>query len=232
MAAQVDSHNDMAQARCTDGLNVIFDQKSPGSSHCRSPSPSSSSASSSRTTSSNDRGRRSSRGRCGSSSSSSSSSSSKSTSSSRSRSRSYPRCHRQSSRCRCDGHRKYSRHSQRRSPPRRYRALSRSYNRSPSPDRYYRHRRYYRSPSRSSSRSPGSWRRYRRPLSKLRCKFSRSPSRTYRGRSRSRSPIKSVSLSLHGELINYFLFLLMALVITMSAHSLFAFLLLRQTETS
>ncbi|XP_037551192.1 arginine/serine-rich protein 1 [Nematolebias whitei] len=196
MAAQVDSHNDMAQARRTDGLSVIFDQNSPDSSRCRSRSRSSSSASTSCSTSSNDRGRRSSRGRCGSSSSSSSSSSSGSSSSSRSRSRSYPRCHRQSSRCRCDDHGKHSRYD-RRSPPRRYRARSRSYSHSPSWDRYYRHRRYYRSPSRS--RSPRRWYRYRRPVSQLRCTFSRSPSRTYRGRSRSRSPIKSLSLSLHDK---------------------------------
>ncbi|XP_013866558.1 arginine/serine-rich protein 1 [Austrofundulus limnaeus] len=200
MASQVDSHSDMAQARQTDGLNVIFDQKSPGSSHSRSRSRSmSSSASSSRSGRSDYRGRRGSRGRYRSSSSSSSSASSRSTSSSRSRSRSYPRCHRQSSRCRCDDHRRYSRYSHRRSPPRRYRARSRSYSRSPSLDRYYSHRRYYRSRSRSRSRSPARWSRYRRPISQLRCKFSPSPSRTYRGRSRSRSPGRSVSLSLHDK---------------------------------
>ncbi|XP_047202134.1 arginine/serine-rich protein 1 isoform X2 [Girardinichthys multiradiatus] len=224
MATQVDSHSDMAHARQSDGINVIFDQKSPGSSRSRSRSVSS--TASSQSTGSGYR-REIRRGRYRSSSRSSSSSSSRSRSSSRSgsrsRSRSYPRCHRRSSCCRCDDHRSYGGDRYRRSPPRRYRAHSRSYSRSPSrryrggsrsysrspprryrvhsrspsSDRYSRHRRNYR--SRSRSWSPVSWSRYRRPVSQLRCRFSRSPSRTYRGRSRSRSSGRSVSLSVHDK---------------------------------
>uniref|UniRef100_A0A3B3TWW6 Arginine/serine-rich protein 1 n=1 Tax=Poecilia latipinna TaxID=48699 RepID=A0A3B3TWW6_9TELE len=228
MATQVDSHSDMAQARQSDGINVIFDQKSPGSSHSRSRSRSVSSSASSRSTGSDYRGRKSHRGRSRSSSSSSSSScrsGSSSSSRSRSRSRSYPRCYRHSSRCRCDNHRSYG--GYRRPPPRRYRAHSRSFSRSPprryrgrsrsysrSPPRHYRarSRSYTRSPvsdrysrhrrsyrSRSRSWSPARWSRYRRPASQLRCRFSRSPSMPYRGRSRSRSSGRSVSLSLRGE---------------------------------
>ncbi|PWA16386.1 hypothetical protein CCH79_00004664 [Gambusia affinis] len=107
MATQVDSHSDMAHARQSDGINVIFDQKSPGSSTSRSRSRSVSSSASSRSTGSDYRGRKSRRGRNRSSSSSSSSSCgsrSSSSSRSRSRSRSYPRCHRHSSRCRSDPH--------------------------------------------------------------------------------------------------------------------------------
>ncbi|XP_024113967.1 arginine/serine-rich protein 1 [Oryzias melastigma] len=191
MAEQVNSHSAMAKARHTDGLNVIFDQKSPGSSHSRSRSRSSSS-SSSRSSRSSGSGHYKRRGRRDRSSSSSSScSTSRSRSSSRSRSRSHPRCRRRSSCCRCDEHKGRSgRRHYRRSPSRRYRAHSRSYSRSPSPDRYYRRRRY----SRSRSRSLGRWRQYRRPVSPLRFRFSPSPYRTYR--SRSRSPVRSVSLSL------------------------------------
>ncbi|XP_014843265.1 PREDICTED: arginine/serine-rich protein 1 [Poecilia mexicana] len=228
MATQVDSHSDMAQARQSDGINVIFDQKSPGSSHSRSRSRSVSSSASSRSTGSDYRGRKSRRGRSRSSSSSSSSScrsGSSSSSRSRSRSRSYPRCYRHSSRCRCDNHRSYG--GYRRPPPRRYRAHSRSFSRSPprryrgrsrsysrSPPRHYRarSRSYTRSPvsdrysrhrrsyrSRSRSWSPARWSRYRRPASQLRCRFSRSPSMPYRGRSRSRSSGHSVSLSLRDK---------------------------------
>ncbi|XP_024114273.1 arginine/serine-rich protein 1 [Oryzias melastigma] len=190
MAEQVNSHSAMAKARHTDGLNVIFDRKSPGSSHSRSRSRSSSSHRSSRSSGSGHYKRRGRRDR----SSSSSSSSSRSRSSSRFRSRSHPRCRRRSSRCRCDEHRRSGRRHYRRSPSRRYRAHSRSYSRSPSPDRYYRRRRY----SRSRSRSLGRWSRYRRPAGQFRSRFSPSPSppRFYRRRSRSRSPVRSVSLSL------------------------------------
>ncbi|XP_027857354.1 arginine/serine-rich protein 1 [Xiphophorus couchianus] len=230
MATQVDSHSDMAHARQSDGINVIFDQKSPGSSHSRSRSRSVSSSASSRSTGSDYRGRKSRHGRNRSSSSSSSSScrsGSSSSSRSRSRSRSYPRCHRHSSRCRCDNHRSYGGDRYRWSPPRRYRAHSRSfsrspprryrgrsrshsrsplrhyrahsrsYSRSPVSDRYSRHRRSYR--SRSRSWSPARWSRYRRPASQLRYRYSRSPSMTYRGRSRSRSSGRSVSLSLRDK---------------------------------
>ncbi|KAI3367898.1 hypothetical protein L3Q82_026721 [Scortum barcoo] len=194
MAMGKDSHSEMAHARQSDGINVIFDQKSPDSSHSRSPS--SSSCDSSRSSDSY-RGRGSHRGRyrASSSSSSSTSSSSSSRSSSRSRSRSHPRCHRRRSRCRCDNHRTYGYGHGRRSPPRRYRARSRSYSRSPSTDRYSRRRRY-RSCSRSRSRSSSHWSRYRSATSRFRCRFSRSPSRRYRSRSRSRSSRRSVSLSL------------------------------------
>ncbi|XP_041828850.1 arginine/serine-rich protein 1 isoform X1 [Melanotaenia boesemani] len=190
MAKRPDS--EMAQARQTDGLNVIFDQESPSSARSRSRSTSGSGSSSSR--SGHYRGGR--RGRHRSSSSSSSHTSSSSTSSSRTRSRSRPRCHRRSSRCGCVDHGRYSR-GHRRSPPRRYRAHSRSYSRSASRDRYTRHGRSYRSRSRSRSRSSGRWSRYRRPMSHFRSTFSRSPSRAYRGRSRSRSPGHSVSLSVN-----------------------------------
>uniref|UniRef100_A0A1A8QCR3 Arginine/serine-rich protein 1 n=1 Tax=Nothobranchius pienaari TaxID=704102 RepID=A0A1A8QCR3_9TELE len=224
MAKHVDSNSEMAHARQTDGLNVIFDQKSPGSSRSRSRSVCSSA--SSRSTGSSYKGPE---NRTRYRSSSCSSSSSSSSSSSRSRSRSYPRCHRRSSRCyrahsrsfsrspprRYRAHsrsfsrsppRRYRAHSRsfsrspprryrdNRSPPRRYRAYSPSYSRSPSPDRYSRHRRYYR----SRSRSPLRWDRYRRPASQFRCSFS-PPSRTYRRRSRSRSTERSVSLSLHDK---------------------------------
>nr|XP_015825861.2 arginine/serine-rich protein 1 isoform X1 [Nothobranchius furzeri] len=214
MAKHVDSNSEMAHARQTDGLNVIFDQKSPGSSRSRSRSVCSSA--SSRSTGSSYKGPE---NRTRYRSSSCSSSSSSSSSSSRSRSRSYPRCHRRTSRCRCDDHggrgrtpprryrahsrsfsrsppRRYRAHSRSfsRSPPRRYRAYSPSYSRSPSPDRYSRHRRHYR----SRSRSPLRWDRYRRPASQFRCSFS-PPSRTYRRRSRSRSTERSVSLSLHDK---------------------------------
>uniref|UniRef100_A0A3B3X375 Arginine/serine-rich protein 1 n=1 Tax=Poecilia mexicana TaxID=48701 RepID=A0A3B3X375_9TELE len=172
MATQVDSHSDMAQARQSDGINVIFDQKSPGSSHSRSRSRSVSSSASSRSTGSDYRGRKSRRGRSRSSSSSSSSScrsGSSSSSRSRSRSRSYPyggyrrppprryRAHSRSfSRSPPRRYRGRSR-SYSRSPPRHYRARSRSYTRSPVSDRYSRHRRSYR--SRSRSWSPARWSR-------------------------------------------------------------------------
>ncbi|XP_072220779.1 arginine/serine-rich protein 1 [Leuresthes tenuis] len=202
MAKRPNSHSDMAQARQSDGINVIFDQKSPGSSHSRSRSTSSSASSCSGHSSGSGyyRGRKTQRTRhrsSSSSSTSSTSSSSSSSSSSRSRSRSHPRCHRRSSRCGCNDHRRYGRGRYRCSPPRRYRARSRSYSRSPSVERYSRHSRYYR--SRSRSRSSGRWSRYRRHVSQLRCRFSRSPSRTHRVRSRSRSPTTSISLSMQDK---------------------------------
>nr|XP_046269594.1 arginine/serine-rich protein 1 [Scatophagus argus] len=191
MATVNDPHSEMAHARQSDGISVIFDQQSPASSfsHSRSRSTSSSDSNGS-SVSGRRRGRASHRGRY-TSSSSSTSSSSRSRSSSHPRSRSHPRCHRRSSRCRCDNHNRYGRGRYRRSPPRRYRARSRSYSRSPSPDRYSRHRRY-RSRSRSSSRLS------RRVASRFvyRSSPSRTPSRTHRRRSKSRSSGRSVSLSL------------------------------------
>ncbi|XP_042357260.1 arginine/serine-rich protein 1 [Plectropomus leopardus] len=186
MAKRPDSHSEMAHARQNDGINVIFDQRSPVStrSRSRSRSRSGSSCESRRSCGSGHyRGRGVHRARYRSSSSSSSSSSSRSTS--RRRSRSHPRCHRPSSRCRCDNHRRYGRG--RKSPPRRYRARSRSYSRTPSPDRSSRSK-HYKSRSRSSSR----WSRYRRSVRR----FSRSPSRTYRSNSRSKPSGHSANFSL------------------------------------
>lgn len=144
MSKVEDSHSEMAHARQIDGIHVIFDRNSPASS--RSPSRSRSNWGKVRSSGSGRyRGRGSHRGR-------SSSSSSSSRSSSHSRSRSHPRCHRTSSRCGCDSHRRYGRARHRRSPPRRYRACSRSWSsssQSPSPDRTCRRR----SRSRSSGQS-------------------------------------------------------------------------------
>ncbi|XP_029982021.1 arginine/serine-rich protein 1 isoform X2 [Sphaeramia orbicularis] len=182
MAKRENPHTEMADARQSDCLKVIFDQQSPALFHPRSRSRSSSSSGSSRTSESR-RGRSSYRRRHR-SSSSSSSSVSRSRSTSRTRSRSHPRCHRRSSRCRCDNHYRYRRYS-RRSPPRRYRAHSRSFSRSPSVDRYSR-RRHYRSRSRSTRRCNS----HRRRVSRL----SRSPPRVYRGYSRSSE--HSVKLSI------------------------------------
>ncbi|KAM7403823.1 hypothetical protein PAMA_004316 [Pampus argenteus] len=183
MAKGQDTGSEMTHAGQSDGINVIFDQRSPPSSRSRSRSSGDNSYSSE---SGRYRGRGSYRRRYRSSSSSSSSSS---RSSSRPRSRSHPRCHRRSSRCRCDNHRRYGRGCYRRSSPRHYRAHSRSYSRSP--DRYSHRRRY-----RSRSRSSGGWSRNRKAGSPIRCQFSRSSRRTYRSRSRSRSSGGSVSLSL------------------------------------
>ncbi|XP_042244120.1 arginine/serine-rich protein 1 isoform X3 [Thunnus maccoyii] len=182
MAKGEDARSEMALARQSDGINVIFDQNSPPSSWSRTRTSSDSSCPSS---SGSYRGRGSNRGRYRSSSSTSSSSSSRS--SSRARSRSHPRCHRRSSRCRCDNHRRYGRGRYRRSPPRHYKAHSRS----PSPDRYSRRRRY-----RSRSRSSSGLRRYRGAGSRLRCQISQSSPRSCRSRSRSRSSGRSVSSSL------------------------------------
>uniref|UniRef100_UPI0037E76E42 arginine/serine-rich protein 1 n=1 Tax=Semicossyphus pulcher TaxID=241346 RepID=UPI0037E76E42 len=191
MAKGKSSYSEMSNARQSDGINVIFDKNSPASSLSSSGS-SVSCASYSSSDSEHYRGRSSHRRPCrGSSSSSSNSSSSTNRSSSRSRSRSHPRCHRPSSRCCCDNHLNYGRGRYPRSPPRRHRAQSRSYSRSPSQDKYSCHRRY-RSRSRSLSRSI----RYRRAVSRFGCKSFKPSSRTYRSQSRSRSSGSSVSLSL------------------------------------
>ncbi|XP_016144303.1 arginine/serine-rich protein 1 isoform X1 [Sinocyclocheilus grahami] len=162
--------------RLGEGVKLIFDQKAP---HGRRSSRSSSSSDSSFSSSKGGRSSRRSR---------SSSSESGSSSHSHSRSRSHPRC---SGRSRC----RHRRHS----PPRHYRARSRSY--SPSSELSSHRRRYHRrrrspslysysrrslSRSRSRSRSPVYW-RGSRFVGRYRCRFSRSPrsSRDYRNRSRS-----------------------------------------------
>ncbi|XP_011613958.1 arginine/serine-rich protein 1 isoform X1 [Takifugu rubripes] len=175
-------HSDMAHARQSDGINVIFDQKSPARSRSRSSSSGGSPSSAS------SRGRQ--RGRYRSSSSSSSS-----RSSCHSRSRSRPRCHRGSSRCRCENHSRYGRGRYRRSPPLGYRTRHHSHPCSPSPDGYSR-RRHYRSRSRSSGHQ--SRRRNRRIASRSSRRDSRSP-RTQRSRPRSPSPGRSVHLSLEDK---------------------------------
>uniref|UniRef100_A0A3P8TNG6 Arginine/serine-rich protein 1 n=1 Tax=Amphiprion percula TaxID=161767 RepID=A0A3P8TNG6_AMPPE len=156
MAKEAASHSEMAHARQTDGINVIFDKESPCSSHSRSQSRSSSASSRS---SGNSRGRDTRR-----------------------------------------RHNRYGRGRDRCSPPRRYRAYSRSYSRSRSPDSYSSHRRYrfhYR--SRSRSRSPSRWSRERRHVRQYRSRFPPSPPKSYRSRSRSRSSGHSASLSLHDK---------------------------------
>ncbi|XP_029973439.1 arginine/serine-rich protein 1 [Salarias fasciatus] len=186
MAKEARLHSDMAHARQSDGLNVIFDQKSPTSRCSRSRSRSSSSSSSRSTSRGSRRSSGSSvyRGRVRDRRRNRSSSSSRS-SSRRSRSRSYPRCYRPSSRCRCDNHRRYGRGRHRRPSPPRYRARSRSYSRSPSYDRYSYRR------NRSRSRSSSRW--SRRHESQYRYRVSR------RSRSRSRSSEPSVRLSVHDK---------------------------------
>ncbi|XP_041669314.1 arginine/serine-rich protein 1 [Cheilinus undulatus] len=188
MAKEKDSHAEMAYARKTDGINVIFDKNSPASSRSRCGS-STSCESDCSSDSGHYREHGSKRRGHYRSSSSSSSTSSSSNRSSRSRSRSHPRCHRQSSRCGCGGHPRYGRSRYLRSPPRRYRARSRSYSRSPSPDRYsHRHQR-------SHSRSVNSWSRYSRAASRS----SQASSRTYRSQSSSTSPVHSSRLSLNDK---------------------------------
>ncbi|XP_053291424.1 arginine/serine-rich protein 1 isoform X3 [Pleuronectes platessa] len=125
MAKGEGSHSEMATARQSDGISVIFDHKSPASSRSRSRSSGDSTG--------RHRVRSSHKTRQRSSSSSSVSSSSSCKLSSRPRSRSHPRCHRCSSRCRCDSHRRNGRH--RGSPPRHIRADSKSYKQSSSQDR-------------------------------------------------------------------------------------------------
>ncbi|XP_030626275.1 arginine/serine-rich protein 1 [Chanos chanos] len=199
-----DRANQAQHARLSEGMRLIFDQKAPssrGSSRSRSSSSSSDSSYSSRGSYSSRSSRRSSRHRRHRRSPSSSDYSS-SSSRSRSRSRSYPRCHRTSDYSRCRHRhsppRRYRARSRsyspspdyrryRRSPPRRYRAHSRSYSPSPSPDRYYRRSRRSRSRSRSLSR-----RRVSGFVGRYRCRFSPSPRRSPRSyRSRSRSPERS-----------------------------------------
>ncbi|XP_061699075.1 arginine/serine-rich protein 1 [Syngnathoides biaculeatus] len=168
-----DSHLAMAHVQLSDEACGVFDQRSPSSYYSRNSYESSPSSSAD-----SDRGRH-------------RSSSSSDSSSSRSRSRSHPRCHRHS---RCRSHRRNSRHH----ASRRYRAHSRSYSRSPSPDRYHRHHRRSTSNSRSRSRSRSAYARsrYSRVQGRFN-RFPRSPSRSYR--SPSRSSGSSVSLSVEDK---------------------------------
>ncbi|XP_068577794.1 arginine/serine-rich protein 1 [Cebidichthys violaceus] len=171
-----DSTSEIAHVRQSDGINVIFDQKSSASSRSRSRSKSSGGSGRS-AGSGRHRGRNSRRGGHRSHSSSSSS-----RSSSRRRSRSHPRCHRPSSRCRCDNHRRHGRRCG--SPPRRHGAHS------PSPSRHS-HNRRNRSRSRPSSRRS----RHRRAVSR----FSQSPPRNHRSSSGSGTSEHSVNLSCDGK---------------------------------
>ncbi|XP_053291423.1 arginine/serine-rich protein 1 isoform X2 [Pleuronectes platessa] len=169
MAKGEGSHSEMATARQSDGISVIFDHKSPASSRSRSRSSGDSTG--------RHRVRSSHKTRQRSSSSSSVSSSSSCKLSSRPRSRSHPRCHRCSSRCRCDSHRRNGRH--RGSPPRHIRADSKSYKQSSSQDRYS-----SRSNHRSHSRSTSHRHRNRKTEGQVRNKISRSPGRSHRSQSR------------------------------------------------
>nr|XP_019940729.1 PREDICTED: arginine/serine-rich protein 1-like [Paralichthys olivaceus] len=164
------SHSEMAHARQSDGISVIFDHNIPASSRSRSRSSGGSSG--------RHRVRTSHRRPHRSSSSSSVSSSSSCKLSSRPRSRSHPRCHRRSSRCRCDSHRRSDRH--RGSPPRRLRTRSRSHSRSSSKDRYSSRRNH-----RSGSKSASYRSRNRKNEGQVRHKISRSPNRSHRSQSRS-----------------------------------------------
>ncbi|XP_020500714.2 arginine/serine-rich protein 1 isoform X2 [Labrus bergylta] len=180
MAKGNDSQSDMACARQTDCINVIFDSPAPSPSQCGS----SISCESDRSSDSVDhRGRGSNR---------SSSSSSIGSRSPRSRSRSHPRCHRPSSRCRCDNHFRHGRGRRPSSPPRRYRARSRSCSRSPL-TKSHSSRRH----NRSRSRSPGRWSRY----SKAASRSLKSSSRTYRSKSRSSERSDSLSVDDKRELL-------------------------------
>merc|ERR1712131_15776 len=175
-----DCPDQMAEVRLSEGIPLIFDKETPSSS--TSPrSRSSSRSSNSRLSASPGRHYHSSRlSRRHRSASSSSSSSSRS----RSRDRPLPRCHRSTAshqRC-CQPRRQRYGHSHRqRSPPRHYRAHSRSY--SPSPDRVSR-----RSRSRSSAvrRNERSVERSRYISSKSRSYLNRV-ARINRSRSRSSS---------------------------------------------
>ncbi|KAG7520345.1 hypothetical protein JOB18_027783 [Solea senegalensis] len=185
MAKEEGSHSEMAHARWSDGINVIFDQNSPASLR----SCSRSSSGSNRSSESDQHkalGRRRRHYR--------SSSSSRSRSTPRTRSRSRPRCNRPSSRCRCDNHHRNRRAHHRRSHAHRVRAHSRSVSRSPSPDRYS-HRR--RNRSRSSSNSHRN--RHQRTVGRFDSRVSRSPADSYRSRSRSGSSSSSLSLSLEDK---------------------------------
>ncbi|XP_034431797.1 arginine/serine-rich protein 1 isoform X1 [Hippoglossus hippoglossus] len=170
MAKGEGSHSEMATARQSDGISVIFDHNSPASSRSRSRSSGGSSG--------RHRVRSSRKTRHRSSSSSSVSSSSSCKLSSRPRSRSHPRCHRRSSRCRCDSHRRNGRHIG--SPPRQIRADSRSYKQSSSQDRYSSRRNY-----RSHSRSTSHRHRNRKTEGQVGNKISRSPGRSHKSKSRS-----------------------------------------------
>ncbi|XP_029531110.2 arginine/serine-rich protein 1 [Oncorhynchus nerka] len=172
-----DSHVQMAQAPLSEGLSLIFDQDAQSSSS-RSRYPSRSSHTSSQSSGSRRQLKRNNvrRGRHRSSTSSSSSRSSHSSNSSprtRPRSRSHPRCHRAStsSRC-CRQHQQAHGHRRHRSPSRCYRAHSRSYSPSSSPDR----------PNRHSSRSrSASWSRVHRGfVGRYKCRFSGSPNRSHK----------------------------------------------------
>uniref|UniRef100_A0A3Q3FHZ3 Arginine/serine-rich protein 1 n=1 Tax=Labrus bergylta TaxID=56723 RepID=A0A3Q3FHZ3_9LABR len=181
MAKGNDSQSEMACARQTDCINVIFDSPAPSPSQCGS----SISCESDRSSDSVDhRGRGSNR--------SSSSSSSSGSRSPRSRSRSHPRCHRPSSRCRCDNHFRHGRGRRPSSPPRRYRARSRSCSRSPL-TKSHSSRRH----NRSRSRSPGRWSRY----SKAASRSLKSSSRTHRSKSRSSERSDSLSVDDKRELL-------------------------------
>ncbi|XP_039641885.1 arginine/serine-rich protein 1 [Perca fluviatilis] len=126
MAKGEDSHSEMADVRQRDGINVIFDQNSPASSRSRSPARSSGGGRRS-VGSRRHRGR----GTHGRRYRSSSSSSSSSRSSSHTRSRSHPRCHRPSSRCRCDKHRRNGRERRSRPSSRGYRRSVSRFSQSP-----------------------------------------------------------------------------------------------------
>ncbi|XP_062252860.1 arginine/serine-rich protein 1 isoform X2 [Platichthys flesus] len=169
MAKGEGSHSEMATARQSDGISVIFDHKSPASSRSRSRSSGDSPG--------HHRVRSSHKTRQRSSSSSSVSSSSSCKLSSRPRSRSHPRCHRCSSRCRCDSRPRHGRH--RGSLPRHIRADSKSYKPSSSQDRYSSRSNY-----RSHSKSTSHRHRNRKTEGQDRNKISRSPDRSHRNQSR------------------------------------------------
>ncbi|XP_034419113.1 arginine/serine-rich protein 1 [Cyclopterus lumpus] len=165
MAKGEDSHLEIAHVSQSDGINVTFDQNCSPSSRSRSRSKSDSAGRHRRRNNRKGVHRSSSRSR----------------SSSRNRSRSHPRCHRPSSRCRCDNHRGSGRVC--RSPPRRHKDKSGS----PSPSRHS-HNRRNRPHSRPTSR--------RSRQSKEVSRFSQSPARNNSSSSRSGSSEHSVNLSL------------------------------------
>ncbi|KAG7280706.1 hypothetical protein CRUP_004506 [Coryphaenoides rupestris] len=180
-----DSLPEATSGRLTEGVRVIFDQDLKSHSASRSSSDCSDSGHGSRPRDTH-------RGRHRSSSSNSSL-----YSSSRPRSRSHPRCHRNSSRCRCASHdRKAHGHRRRRSPSRRSRAhrRHRSCSSSASPIRSSR-RRSHRSRPRSDSQ-----RKTSRGI--VGSGVSKSSSKSYRSRSRSpRRPAASPTLDEKRELL-------------------------------
>ncbi|XP_023842238.1 arginine/serine-rich protein 1 isoform X2 [Salvelinus sp. IW2-2015] len=196
-----DSHVQMTQAPQSERISLIFDQDAQSSSSC-SRYPSRSSHTSSQSSGSRRQVKRNNarRVRHRSSTSSSSSRSSHSSNSSprtRPRSRSHPRCHRasSSSRC-CRQHRQANGHRRHRSPSRCYRAHSRSYSPSSSPDRPHRH---------SSRSRSASWSRVHRGfVGRYKCRFSGSPNRshkTYTSRPTSSGrSVVSLSIEEKGEL--------------------------------